>query len=112
MCIIKTVHKFDGDILQRNAKRVQMIRDIKDSSNLMIIIKRFLDNVKDYNLKNVRYIIENELFFERVSIDVICRYMDLLNRCVDVEADFEEIYKLKAEVGFRRTMDWLFRQVH
>ncbi|HBG4728377.1 hypothetical protein [Clostridioides difficile] len=54
MCIIKTVYKFDGNTLQRNAKRVQMIRDIKDSSNLTIIIKRFLDNVKDYNFKNVR----------------------------------------------------------
>lgn len=112
MSIIKVVGRFQGNILERNEQRVEMIRFIKQDICLSVIIKKFLDSVRDYNLKNVRYIIENELFFERVSIDVICRYMDLLNRCVDVEADFEEIYKLKAEVGFRRTMDWLFRQVH
>lgn len=112
MSVIKAVGRFQGNILERNGQRVEMIRFVKQDSNLSFIIKKFLDNVRDYNLKNVRYIIENELFFERVSIDVICRYMDLLNRCVDVEDDFEEIYRLKAEVGFRRTMDWLFRQVH
>ncbi|HBG2116696.1 hypothetical protein M1I50_09440 [Clostridioides difficile] len=89
-----------------------MIRFVKQDIGLSVIINTFLDNVRDYNLKNVRYIIENELFFERVSIDIICRYMDLLNRYVDVEDGFEEVYKLKAEVGFRRTIDWLFRQVH
>ncbi|HBG5739839.1 hypothetical protein ACRVX5_11370 [Clostridioides difficile] len=89
-----------------------MIRFVKQDIGLSVIINKFLDNVRDYNLKNVRYIIENELFFERVSIDIICRYMDLLNRYVDVEDGFEEVYKLKAEVGFRRTIDWLFRQVH
>ncbi|MGI4915760.1 hypothetical protein ACRV3X_10930 [Clostridioides difficile] len=89
-----------------------MIRFVKQDIGLSVIINKFLDNVRDYNLKNVRYIIENELFFERVSIDIICRYMDLLNRYAYVEDDFEEVYKLKAEVGFRRTIDWLFRQVH
>ncbi|HBG7056002.1 TPA: hypothetical protein OLX52_002328 [Clostridioides difficile] len=112
MSIIKVVGKFQGNTLERNEQRIEMIRFVKRDICLSVIIKKFLYNVRDYNFKNVRYIIENELFFERVSIDVICRYMDLLNRCVDVETDFEEIYKLKAEVGFRRTMDWLFRQVH
>nr|WP_219716405.1 hypothetical protein [Clostridioides difficile] len=112
MCIIKTVYKFDGDILQRNAKRVQMIRDIKGSSNLTIIIKRFLDNVKDYNFKNVRYIIENELFFERISVDMICRYMDTLNKYENIECIFEEAYILKGENGFRRTVDYLVKQIH
>ncbi|HDG7527432.1 TPA: hypothetical protein PFR81_001924 [Clostridioides difficile] len=112
MCIIKTVYKFDGNTLQRNAKRVQMIRDIKDSSNLTIIIKRFLDNVKNYNLKNVRYIIENELFFERISVDMICRYMDKLNKYENIECIFEEAYILKGENGFRRTVDYLVRQTY
>ncbi|HIE4788151.1 TPA: hypothetical protein ACXNC6_003775 [Clostridioides difficile] len=112
MCIIKTVHKFDGNTLQRNAKRVQMISDIKDSSNLTIIIKRFLDNVRDYNFKNVRYIIENELFFERISVDMICKYMDTLNKYENIECIFEEAYILKAENGFRRTIDYLVRQIH
>ncbi|MGX4591240.1 hypothetical protein ACWJU5_14135 [Clostridioides difficile] len=112
MSIIKAVGRFQGNTLERNEQRIEMIRFVKQDICLSSIIKKFLDNVRYYNLKNVRYIIENELFFERVSIDVICKYMDLLNRCVDVETDFEEIYKLKAEVGFRRTMDWLFRQVH
>lgn len=112
MSIIKTVGRFQGNTLEKNEQRIEMIRFVKQDIDLSVIIKRFLDNVRDYNLKNVRYIIENELFFERVSIDIICRYMDLLNKYVDVEDDFEEVYKLKAEVGFRRTMDWLFRQVH
>lgn len=112
MSIIKTVGRFQGNILEKNEQRIEMIRFVKKDISLSVIINKFLDNVRDYNLKNVRYIIENELFFERVSIDIICRYMDLLNRYVDVEDDFEEIYKLKAEVGFKRTMDWLFRQVH
>ncbi len=112
MCIIKTVHKFDGDTLQRNSKRVQMIRNVKDDSNLMIIIKRFLDSVKDYDLKNVRYIIENELFFERISVPTICRYIDTLNRYTDIECRFEEAYILKAENGFRRTIDYLVRQTY
>lgn len=112
MSIINTVWRFQGNILEKNEQRIEMIRFVKQDIDLSVIIKRFLDNVRDYNLKNVRYIIENELFFERVSIDIICRYMDLLNKYVDVEDDFEEVYKLKAEVGFRRTMDWLFRQVH
>lgn len=112
MSIIKTVGRFQGDTLEKNEQRIEMIRFVKQDIHLSFIIKKFLDNVRDYNLKNVRYIIENELFFERVSIDIICRYMDLLNRYVDVEDGFEEVYKLKAEVGFRRTIDWLFRQVH
>ncbi len=111
MSIIKTVGRFQGNTLEKNEQRIEMIRFVKQDIDLSVIIKRFLDNVRDCNLKNVRYIIENELFFERVSIDIICRYMDLLNRCVDVEDDFEEVYKLKAEVGFRRTIDWLFRQI-
>lgn len=112
MCIIKTVHKFDGDTLQRNAKRIQMIRNIKDDSNLTIIIKRFLDSLKDYNFKNVRYIIENELFFERISVQTICIYIDTLNRYTDIEYILKEAYILKAENGFRRTMDYLVRQTY
>lgn len=112
MSIINTVGRFQGDTLEKNEQRIEMIRFVKQDIHLSVIIKKFLDNVRDYNLKNVRYIIENELFFERVSIDIICRYMDLLNKYVDVEDEFEEVYKLKAEVGFRRTIDWLFRQVH
>lgn len=89
-----------------------MIRNVKDDSNLMIIIKRFLDSVKNCNLKNVRCIIEKELFFERVSTDIICKYMDLLNKYTDIEYEFREVYKLKAQNGFRRTMDYLVKQIH
>lgn len=112
MCIIKTVYKFDGNTLQRNAKRVQMIRDTKDSNSLIIIIKRLLNNVKDYNLKNVKYIIENELFFEMISVQTICRYMDILNKYENIECRFEEAYILKAQNGFKRTIDYLVRQIH
>lgn len=111
MSIINTVGRFQGNTLEKNEQRIEIIRNVKQDIDLSVIIKKFLENVRDYNLKNVRYIIENELFFERVSIDIICRYMDLLNKYIYVEDDFEEIYKLKAEVGFRRTIDWLFRQV-
>ncbi|MCC0705064.1 hypothetical protein IC213_18575 [Clostridioides sp. ES-S-0049-02] len=112
MSIINTVGRFQGNTLEKNTQRIEMIRFVKQDISLSVIIKKFLDNVKDYNLKNVRYIIENELFFERVSIDIICRYMDLLNKYTDIEYEFREVYKLKAQNGFRRTMDYLVRQTY
>ncbi|VIF92287.1 Uncharacterised protein [Clostridioides difficile] len=112
MSIIKVVGRFQGNILERNEQRIEMIRFLKQDSSLYVIIKKFLDNVKDYNLKNVRYIIENELFFERISVDMICRYMDILNEYENIECRFEEVYILKGQNGFRRTIDYLVRQIH
>ncbi|HBF2805432.1 TPA: hypothetical protein ACVT6Z_001394 [Clostridioides difficile] len=112
MSTIKVVGRFQGNILERNKQRIEMIRFVKQDICLSVIIKKFLDNVRNYNLKNVRYIIENELFFERISVDMICRYMDTLNKYENIEYRFEEAYILKAENGFRKTIDYLVRQTY
>ncbi|HBF2502759.1 TPA: hypothetical protein KN168_003266 [Clostridioides difficile] len=110
MSIIKSSKKFDGNALQRNAKRIKMIERIKEDNSLSALTKMFFENVKEYNLYSVKYIIENELFYEIVSIDIIYKYIKYINIFEDIQNDFERIYKLKAQNGFRRTIDYLINQ--
>ncbi|HBF2862426.1 TPA: hypothetical protein KO123_002361 [Clostridioides difficile] len=110
MSIIKSSKKFDGNTLQRNTQRIKMIKRIKEDNNLSDVIKTFFENVKEYNLYSVKYIIENELFYEIVSIDIIYKYIKYINIFEDIQNDFERIYRLKAQNGFRRTIDYLINQ--
>ncbi|MDI0267895.1 hypothetical protein QIW52_18035 [Clostridioides difficile] len=110
MSIIKSSNKFYGNILQRNAQRVKMIEHIKENNSLSSLTKMFFENVREYNLYSVKYIIENELFYEIVPINIIYKYIKYINMFKDIENDFEEVYKLKAQNGFRRTVDWLINQ--
>ncbi|MCC0783581.1 hypothetical protein IR152_10910 [Clostridioides sp. ES-S-0108-01] len=110
MSIIKSSKKFDGNTLQRNAQRIKMIKRIKEDNSLSALTKMFFENVKEYNLYSVKYIIENELFYEIVSIDIIYKYIKYINMFKNIENNFEEVYKRKAQNGFKRTMDWLINQ--
>ncbi|MCC0645428.1 hypothetical protein KGF41_14270 [Clostridioides sp. ZZV14-6150] len=110
MSIIKSSNKFYGNTLQRNAQRIEMIKHIKENNNLSDVIKMFFENVKEYNLYSVKYIIENELFYEIVSIDIIYKYIKYINIFEVIQNDFEKIYRLKAQNGFRRTIDYLINQ--
>lgn len=110
MSIIKSSKKFDGNALQRNTKRIKMIERIKEDNSLSALTKMFFENVKEYNLYSVKYIIENELFYEIVSIDIIYKYIKYINIFEDIQNDFERIYRLKAQNGFRRTIDYLINQ--
>lgn len=110
MSIIKSSNKFDGNTLQRNAKRIKMIKRIKEDNSLSALTKMFFENVKDYNLYSVKYIIENELFYEIVSINIIYKYIKYINMFENIQNDFERIYRLKAQNGFRRTIDYLINQ--
>ncbi|ENY8911931.1 hypothetical protein [Clostridioides difficile] len=110
MSIIKSSNKFYGNALQRNAQRIEIINHIKEDNNLSDVIKMFFESVKEYNLYSVKYIIENELFYEIVSIDIIYKYIKYINIFEDIQNDFERIYKLKAQNGFRRTIDYLINQ--
>ncbi|MCO5822798.1 hypothetical protein M8668_13220 [Clostridioides difficile] len=112
MSIIKTVGRFQGDTLEKNEQRIEMIRFVKQYDSLLVIIKKFLDRAREHDINGLVYIIENELFFEVIPVYVIEKYLDRLNMFSNVEDSFEEAYRLKAETGFRRSMDWLFRQVH
>lgn len=110
MSIIKSSKKFDGDMLQRNTQRIKMIKGRKEDSDLSTLIKILFKNVKEYNLYSVKYIIENELFYEIVPINIIYKYIKYINMFKNIENNFEEVYKLKAQNGFRRTVDWLINQ--
>lgn len=110
MSIIKSSNKFDGNTLQRNTQRIKMIKHIKENNSLSALTKMFFENVKEYNLYSVKYIIENELFYEIVSINIIYKYIKYINMFENIQNDFERIYKLKAQNGFRRTIDYLINQ--
>ncbi|HBF8123556.1 TPA: hypothetical protein KOY70_003312 [Clostridioides difficile] len=110
MSIIKSSNKFYGNALQRNVQRIEIINHIKEDNNLSDVIKMFFESVKEYNLYSVKYIIENELFYEIVSIDIIYKYIKYINIFEDIQNDFERIYRLKAQNGFRRTIDYSINQ--
>lgn len=112
MSIIKTTNKFHGNTLEKNIQRIEMIKLIKQDINLLIIINKFTYCLMENDLHRLQHIIEDELFFEIVPINVINKYMNKLNKFDNIEDDVEYVYKLKAENGFRRTMDFLIRRVH
>ncbi|MCC0783564.1 hypothetical protein IR152_10820 [Clostridioides sp. ES-S-0108-01] len=111
MSIIKATNKFKGNTLEKNTQRLEMIRKTKEDVNLSVEIKKFTDYVVKHNVYEIQYMIENILFFEIIPIDIIDKYINKLNKYEDIENDFEEVYILKAENGFRRTVDYLVRRV-
>ncbi|ENY8630256.1 hypothetical protein RZ897_013740 [Clostridioides difficile] len=108
MGIIKSSEIFQGNILEKNEQRLEMIEYTKRDINLLTKIKHLFENINECNLQDAQYIIENELFYERVSINTINKY---INKFGDIN-DFKYAYRLKAKNGFRRTMDYLVRKKH
>ncbi|HDG7527541.1 TPA: hypothetical protein PFR81_002038 [Clostridioides difficile] len=111
MSIIKATNKFQGNSLEKNEQRVEMIKITKDDADLPIKIKKLIKYIKEKDLEKIQYVIENILFFEIVSFDIIIKYINKLNGYENIENDFKEVYILKAENGFRRTMDYLVRRM-
>ncbi|MDY6690644.1 hypothetical protein [Clostridioides difficile] len=111
MSIIKATNKFQGNSLEKNEQRVEMIKITKDDANLPIKIKKLIKYIEEKDLEKIQYVIENILFFEIVSFDIIIKYINKLNGYENIENDFKEVYILKAENGFRRTMDYLVRRM-
>ncbi|HGM1374917.1 TPA: hypothetical protein ACKONX_002882 [Clostridioides difficile] len=111
MSIIKTTNKFQGNSLEKNEQRVEMIKITKDDADLPIKIKKLIKYIEEKDLEKIQYVIENILFFEIVSFDIIIKYINKLNGYENIENDFKEVYILKAENGFRRTMDYLVRRM-
>ncbi len=110
MGIIKASEIFRGNILEKNEQRINMIKKITDD-DLLIKIEKFFKYIREYNLQGVQYIIENELFYEKVPDYIINKYIIKLNKNCNIE-DFKYAYRLKAKNGFRRTMDYLVRIKH
>ncbi|EGT5282758.1 TPA: hypothetical protein KPE78_001198 [Clostridioides difficile] len=111
MSIIKATNKFQGNSLEKNEQRVEMIKITKDDADLPIKIKKLIKYIEEKDLEKIQYVIENILFFEIVSFDIIIKYINKLNGYENIENDFKEVYILKAENGFRRTIDYLVRQI-
>lgn len=111
MSIIKATNKFQGNSLEKNEQRVEMIKITKDDADLPIKIKKLIKYIEEKDLEKIQYVIENILFFEIVSFDIIIKYINKLNGYENIENDFKEVYILKAENGFRRTMDYLVRRM-
>ncbi|EQG38303.1 TPA: hypothetical protein ACJI4K_003338 [Clostridioides difficile] len=111
MSIIKATNKFQGNSLEKNEQRIEMIKITKDDADLPIKIKKLIKYIEEKNLEKIQYVIENILFFEIVSFDTIIKYINKLNGYENIENDFKEVYILKAENGFRRTMDYLVRRI-
>ncbi|HBF7547433.1 TPA: hypothetical protein KOY69_002034 [Clostridioides difficile] len=111
MSIIKATNKFQGNSLEKNEQRVEMIKITKDDADLPIKIKKLIKYIEEKDLEKIQYVIENLLFFEIVSFDIIIKYINKLNGYENIENDFKEVYILKAENGFRRTMDYLVRRM-
>ncbi|EQH27367.1 hypothetical protein QM1_0975 [Clostridioides difficile DA00212] len=88
-----------------------MIKITKDDADLPIKIKKLIKYIEEKDLEKIQYVIENILFFEIVSFDIIIKYINKLNGYENIENDFKEVYILKAENGFRRTMDYLVRRM-
>ncbi|WP_131057990.1 hypothetical protein [Clostridioides difficile] len=112
MSIIKATNKFQGNSLEKNEQRVEMIKITKDDADLPIKIKKLIKYIEEKDLEKIQYVIENILFFEIVSFDIIIKYINKLNGYENIENDFKEVYRLKAKNGFRRTMDYLVRKKH
>ncbi|HGM3507328.1 TPA: hypothetical protein ACKOR7_001904 [Clostridioides difficile] len=111
MSIIKVTNKFQGNSLEKNEQRVEMIKITKDDADLPIKIKKLIKYIEEKDLEEIQYVVENILFFEIVSFDIIIKYINKLNGYENIENDFKEVYILKAENGFRRTMDYLVRRI-
>ncbi|HBF0668621.1 TPA: hypothetical protein KR288_002469 [Clostridioides difficile] len=111
MSIIKATNKFQGNSLEKNEQRVEMIKITKDDADLPIKIKKLIKYIEEKDLEKIQYVIENILFFEIVSFDIIIKYINKLNGYENIENDFKEVYILKAENGFRRTIDYLARRM-
>ncbi|MDI0267883.1 hypothetical protein QIW52_17975 [Clostridioides difficile] len=111
MSIIKTTNKFQGNSLEKNEQRIDMIEKIKDDDNLPTIIKKFFEYISKHDLDKIKHIIEDELFFEIVPSNIIDRYINKINIYENIEDEFEEVYKLKGQNGFRRTVDCLIRRM-
>ncbi|HBG2116811.1 hypothetical protein M1I50_08880 [Clostridioides difficile] len=111
MSIIKATNKFQGNSLEKNEQRVEMIKITKDDADLPIKIKKLIKYIEEKDLEKIQYVIENILFFEIVPFDIIIKYINKLNGYENIENDFKEVYILKAENGFRRTMDYLVRKM-
>ncbi len=111
MGIIKTSEIFQGNILEKNEQRIEMIKITKDNGDLLVKIEKLFEYINKNDLQGVQYMIENELFYEKVPDYVINKYIIKLNKYCNIE-DFREVYKLKAQNGFRRTMDYLVRKKH
>lgn len=111
MGIIKASEIFQGNILEKNEQRIEMIKITKDNGGLLVKIEKLFEYINKNDLQGVQYMIENELFYEKVSIDIIIKYIDKLSGYDNVE-DFKYTYRLKAENGFRRTIDYLVRIKH
>ncbi|EOE7167599.1 hypothetical protein KWL52_006740 [Clostridioides difficile] len=111
MSIIKATNKFQGNSLEKNEQRVEMIKITKDDADLPIKIKKLIKYIEEKDLEKIQYVIENLLFFEIVSFDIIIKYINKLNGYENIENDFKEVYILKAENGFRRTIDYLVRRM-
>ncbi|VIF91312.1 Uncharacterised protein [Clostridioides difficile] len=111
MSIIKATNKFQGNSLEKNEQRVEMIKITKDDADLPIKIKKLIKYIEEKDLEKIQYVVENILFFEIVSFDTIIKYINKLKGYENIENDFKEVYILKAENGFRRTMDYLVRRI-
>ncbi|MCC0645412.1 hypothetical protein KGF41_14190 [Clostridioides sp. ZZV14-6150] len=110
MSIIKTTNKFQGNTLERNLQRIEMIKLIKQDINLLTKINKFTYCIIENDLHGLQHIIEDELFFEIVPINIINKYINKLNKFDNINDVFEAVYKIKGENGFRRTMDYLVRR--
>lgn len=110
MSIIKTTNKFNGNLLEKNEQRVENIKLIKKDINLLTKINKFTYCIKTNKLHELQHIIEYELFFEIVSIDVIIKCINKINNLDNIDDDFTEAYINKGENGVRRTIDYMVRR--
>ncbi|HDF2783065.1 TPA: hypothetical protein PC473_003888, partial [Clostridioides difficile] len=62
MSIIKATNKFQGNSLEKNEQRVEMIKITKDDADLPIKIKKLIKYIEEKDLEKIQYVIENILF--------------------------------------------------